>query len=413
MDQTRPSRVLWLFGGLALFTVLLPVAGLCLAYLEPPGLFGAPTLSFERVWPLLGRSLALSTSVSILSLVAGTTLAWAEVRTAYAGRRILSLLSTLALATPSYLIATILREQMAPAGGLGHLMGTTEAFTGFWPAVLVLTVACTPYVHLLTAAALRRCPPAEEEAARSLGAGQWRVLSTIIAPRLRSTWAFALALVGLYVISDFGAVAILDCEVLTWELYKARDGHEAVTLGFGLMFVVFPLLVGVRLLSRQTFDERSVTQRQVERRALKGSGLCVVLLLHVLVIGLGVALPIGSLTNWVWQGLSHHVQFAPVTGPAITTLVLAGFCTTVVVIVSGVVAYLAVQTRPKTAGLIENMVYLTSSLPGVLVAVGILKLIIGIKREAPWTGWVWFETLGLFLLVGYCMRFLSQGFAAM
>ena len=252
--------------------------------------------------------------------MAGTTLAWAEVRTAYAGRRILSLLSTLALATPSYLIATILREQMAPAGGLGHLMGTTEAFTG-------LLASCTradSRLHALCSSAHRSGTQTMSSCRRrscgSLGAGQWRVLSTIIAPRLRSTWAFALALVGLYVISDFGAVAILDCEVLTWgSCTKARDGHEAVTLGFGLMFVVFPLLVGVRLLSRQTFDERSVTQRQVERRALKGSGLCVVLLLHVLVIVVGGRLTDRLAHELVWQGLSHHVQFAPVTGPAITT----------------------------------------------------------------------------------------------
>ena len=44
----------------------------------------------------------------------------------------------------------------------------------------------------------------------------------------------------MYVVSDFGAVAVLDCQVLTWELYKLRGARDAVVLGFGLIALVIP-----------------------------------------------------------------------------------------------------------------------------------------------------------------------------
>ncbi|MEE2756979.1 MAG: ABC transporter permease subunit [Myxococcota bacterium] len=399
-------------GSLIILGVLLPLVGLFLAYREPPGLFGAPELTFGRVWPLLLKSLALSFLVSCFSLVIGTWFAWCETRLHYHGRRILSFLSILALATPSYLIATIVREEFAPAGIFGRVFGLEGTFTGFWPSVLVLTVACTPYVHLLAAAALRRCPSAEEEAARSLGATSARVLKTVIAPRLRPTWAFALVLVGLYVVSDFGAVAILDCEVLTWELYKARDGREAVALAFGLLLVVLPLLGAVRLLKSERFEERTQVHRRVDRKPMSPGLLTLTLVLHGMVIGLGVILPFVSLLKWIRSGLVNQVDFSPVLAPGMTTFIIAGLSALVAVVASAIVAYLAHVVRPRTAAWIENAVYLTSSLPGILVAVGILKLIVGLKRQIPHDAWPWLEGLGLFLLAGYIMRFLSQGYAA-
>lgn len=408
----RSPKWLWLFGFGTLLLVLLPVVGLWLAYREPPGLFGAPPLSMDRIWPLLGRSLALSFLVGLISLLAGTWLAFAETRTQYVGRRILSFVSLLALATPSYVIATIVREQLAPQSTLGAAFATSGTFTGFWPAVLVLSVACTPYVHLLSAAALRRCPVAEEESARALGASTWRVCTTIIAPRLRPTWAFALVLVSLYVVSDFGAVAVLDCEVLTWELYKARDGREAIAIGFGLLGVVIPLLAAVRLLHGRTHQERSVSQREPALIPMSTAALCLTWLIHLIIIGVGVLLPALTLTGWLMDGLQHQFSFAPTLTPAMTTLLTAGVGAFMVVIAAGIVSWMSATMESKASSAVENAVYVTSSLPGILVAVGILKLIIGLKREAPSDLWLHLETAGVFLLAGYTMRFLSQGYAA-
>ena len=59
-----------------------------------------------------------------------------------------------------------------------------------------------------------------------------------------------------------------------------------------------------------------------------------------------------------------------------------------------------------------------SSNAGILIAVGLLQLIIGLKRTAPLelggqSVWMILESGGVLLLVGYVIRFLSQAYAAL
>ena len=115
----RAQLWLWLPAVAVVLLGVLPLVGLWLTYLAPPGLIIPPPLSMDRVWPLLGRTLALAGAVSLVTLCVGSWLAWVEVRCDFRGRRLLSALSLLPLAVPSYLLATITREQMAPASVLG------------------------------------------------------------------------------------------------------------------------------------------------------------------------------------------------------------------------------------------------------------------------------------------------------
>ena len=151
-------------------------------------------------------------------------------------------------------------------GPLAH-PETTGQFTGFWPAVLVLSVLRTPYVVVLMTAAFARCPIAEEEAARIWG------LQAGVSFRLFSFPGFD----PLYLFTGphqyvrgqrFGAVAVLDCQVLTWELYKLRGARDAVILGFGLIALVIPLLAAVRILHGTTQVEVGTVNRAGYRVSL-------------------------------------------------------------------------------------------------------------------------------------------------
>ncbi len=397
---------------------VLPLVGLWLAYLAPPQLIEPPPIAMERVVALLGRTVALALTVSVGTLLLGSWLAWLDYRYRYRARAAIAVLSVLPLAVPSYLLATIIREQMAPTSILGGLLGTTGQFTGFLPAVLVLTIACTPYVFLLVTATLARCPRSEAEAAQSLGASEWEVFQTVYLPRLRPAWAFGLVLVGLYVVSDFGAVAVLDCRVLTWELYQARDGRDAITLAFGLIAVVVPFLVAVRLLHGAQRADVLSDRFGVNRLDLTGGTRIAAWLTWTFFLGLGILLPFICLVSWTFSGLRHGVNFAPVLGPAIDTVVLSVIAGFVVLVVAVVPSWFAARSAPQRSRFVEGAIYLTSSVPGVLIAVGLLQLILGLKRHAPATIgdtslWQMMEGAGLFLLLAYLMRFLSQAYAGL
>lgn len=419
--MSQPRRPLGLtLGALSLLAlVLLPLGGMILAWRRPPGLFEPPPITLDRIWPLLGRSVALALVVCIASLALGTWLAWVEHRGRYRGRALWAVLSILPLAVPSYLLATIIRELMAPNGWLGAPLGLQGRFTGFWPSALVLTIGCTPYVHLLVGAALSRFPGSMEEAARSLGAGSWRRFTSLYVPYLRPTWAFALILVALYVISDFGAVAVLDCEVLTWELYRAKGGKDGVLIGFGLIAVVLPLLLGARWLQgREAGGRAQGTHRAAPRRSLGAPALAVTWILHLLLVGLGVILPTLALGSWLWGGLAHGARIADIWGPLWQTLAFSLVGGALTVAAALIPAWRNGRSRPAPgaradwlAPVIEHGTYLTSAVPGVLVAYGLLQLLVSLKQlGGPWLG---LERWGVFLMLGYMMRYLAQGYGAL
>ena len=126
----------WLVAGM----VLMPVVGMFMSAAQPPGLVEPPPLTLDRLVPLVVRTLALASCVSALSLSLGTWLAWVAVKSSYRFSGVLAQLGILPLVIPSYLIAAILREELAPQSPLGSLLGVEDAFMGFGAAVLVLTL---------------------------------------------------------------------------------------------------------------------------------------------------------------------------------------------------------------------------------------------------------------------------------
>ncbi|MBJ93669.1 MAG: hypothetical protein CMP23_04255 [Rickettsiales bacterium] len=411
-------RLLLIGAGVVICLVLLPVLGMVMSAGQPTGLVTPPPVSFSRLLPLIGRTLALALLVSGLSLALGTWLAWATVKSRYLGSRLLAQLGILPLVIPSYLLAAILREELAPRGVLGELLGTQSAFMGFSASVFVLTLCCTPYVQLLVVASLRSLPASEDEAARSLGAGPWRRFTRLAAPRLRPTWAFSLALVALYVVSDFGAVAVLDCEVLTWELYKARGASDAYRIGLGILVCALPLLALIRLLQGQAHPDRHQGAARAASPAplLRGWPLLLAYLSHLLMIGIGVAIPVASLMGWVLDGIEHQANFAAIGAPLLTTLAYATLGAALVLL-AALLPAAASSRLPKHSAWVEHGVFATSSVPGILLAFGILHLVLYLERNLPIAAagqnlWSWLEGGSVFLLLGYIMRFLSQGYAA-
>ncbi|MGB0590696.1 MAG: ABC transporter permease [Myxococcota bacterium] len=410
------ARRLTLGATAAVALAVLPILGLGLAWVAPPALFAPPPLSMERLLPLVLRTLALALVVATGSALIGTWIAWVGAMTTYRGRRWLVLASLLPLAVPSYVLATVTREVLAPEGAIGKLLGLQGAATGFWPAALVLTLACAPYVQLIVGATLARIPAAELEAARGLGASPWRRFQAVLLPRLRPAWALSSLIVILYVVADFGAVAILDCEVLTWELYKASGSRDAVVIAFATMACVIPLVAGVRLLHGKTVDEVGALRAPLPRRALSGKEHALTWSLHGVLIGWGALLPTVMLTAWVIGGIRHNVTFAPLAASAGWTALYATLGATVTVAIAMAPAWLSARGKGRMAAWVSHGVHLTSSLPGVLVGVGLLHLILALKRHAPigelglWSG---MEAAGVFLILAYAMRFLAMAHDAL
>src|SRR5690606_32959262 len=166
--------------------------------------------------------------------ILGAATAWLTTRTDLKGARLWSTLLTPPLVIPSYVGALAFLGLSGNDGLLsraltGMGLQPLPVFSGFWAAWAALSLWNFSYVHLLAVPALRRMDPALEEAARGLGASRWRTFLTVVLPQLRPALLSGMLLVGLYTLSDFGAVSLLRYETFTRAIYTQFRGRLDVT----------------------------------------------------------------------------------------------------------------------------------------------------------------------------------------
>jgi iron(III) transport system permease protein len=403
--------------------VALPIIGLGWGLWHPPPHPFLPQITslgelFQQshAWRLLINTTVLALSVSTLAGTIGLWFAWIEQRKRYPGRQWLAILDLLPLAVPSYLIAATLRDSLGPGGMMGHWLGL-PVFKGFIPAIIVLTLVTVPYVHLLVSAALAKLAAQEEETAQCLGASRKKIFWQIIFPKLRPSFAFAWLISLLYIISDFGAVAVLDTQVLTWRLYQAV-GHQqlakATMLGGVLLLLALILLIIVRMVHGKLPSPVHIhNPRCVRRTRLTGAALWITYGLHALVIGLGVLLPVTALAKWVINGIQYQLVFASLWPPITDTLYVSIFSATVIVLLALAPAWMV--GRQQLPRVIEQIIYMTSSLPGIMLAFGLLLwtlLVTGWLPQAT-RSYQWLLTSGILLFIGYAMRFMAEAYGGL
>ena len=358
-----------------------------LLYLPVRALDRGVGYALEQVWRdstglVLLRSVLLTAAVTATSLVLGVALAWITTRSALPWRSGWLVVAALPLAIPTYVSAfawTSFVPQIAGPQGVG--------------AYIVLSACSYPYVLLPVAAALRRADPAGEEVARSLGLTAWQAFRRVTLPQLRPALAAGGLLVGLYVLSDFGAVSIMRFDAFTRVIYNSYNGGfnrtPAAVLGLLLVAVTLVLVwLEGRTRGRAAYarvgaggarPSVAVRLRPMHRWA------CTALLSGVALIALGV--PMTALVYWTVIGADPDTDYALLLSSAVTSLGVASLgaiATTVLAIPVGVLAARRAGRLPRT---LERISYLGHALPGIVVALAMvflsIRLVPGLYQELP------------------------------
>jgi len=100
-------------------------------------------------------------------------------------------------------------------------------------------------VLLICSSALRNLDSTVEDAARSLGKNKFQIYTQVVVPRLKKPIIFSGLLVGLYVISDFGAVSLMRYSTLTKAIYSYYelkiDGDPVIF--YSSILIIMALLI--------------------------------------------------------------------------------------------------------------------------------------------------------------------------
>lgn len=338
----------------------------------------------EQTLRPLWRTVQLAVLVSASTAVLGTALAWLLVRTDVPGRRVWRVLAPLPLVYPSFVGAAAFISALAPGGLVDGLLEPFGAdrlplLQGLFGAWLVLTVFTYPFVLLPVAARLGSLPPSLEESARLLGRRPWAVFRTVVLPQVNSSiWAGTL-LVFLYVISDFGAVALMRYDTLTRSIYATRLYDREISFAQGLLLAVVALTVVVveRAVARRrarTESARAKAPLQVPLRAWKVPAL----LLLVVVVVLGLFGPLLALAHWARRGFVQAGggrladDLGQLVVPTVNTASISLLTAFVAVAVVLPVAYLTARHRTRTGAVANAFVVGGFALPGLVIALALV-----------------------------------------
>jgi iron(III) transport system permease protein len=359
----------------------------------------------------LGRTLLLAGSVTAASALIAVPVAWLTVCTDLPGRRFWAISAALPLVLPSYVVAFLLVSILGPRGLLQQtlqpLFGIERlpSIYGFWGAFLALTLMTYPYTLITARAALRRMDPALLEAARSMGMSPWRAFWRVTLPQLRPGIIAGSLLVMLYVLRDFGAVAMLRYDTFTRVIYIQYQSFMNRSLAAALALVLVAItavILYMELKSRgqARYCRNSAGAARQMRPIQLGRWRWPALAFVATLVVAALVLPASGLLYWVVRGLANGQALSSLWPAAWNSLTVSLAAAVLAVAAALPVAILSVRRPGRLSHLIERLTYSGFALPGIVIALALVFF--GATYARPL-----YQTLAM-LLVAYVILFVPQ-----
>lgn len=203
-----------------------------------------------------------SLGAAVINGALGTLLAYVLVRFRFPGRGLLSGIVDLPFAIPTLVTGVMLVALYGPSSPVGRVLERRGIHIAFAPVgvLLALLFVTLPLVVRTVEPVLLELDPAEEDAARVLGAGAWTTFRRVVLPAIRPAIAAGALLTFARALGEFGAVVIISgnltgrtvtAPVFIFQLisqFRPEQASAVATLLFGISFVL--VLVTERLVNR-------------------------------------------------------------------------------------------------------------------------------------------------------------------
>jgi iron(III) transport system permease protein len=371
-------------------------------------------------------------------------LAWLLNRAALPWRNTFITLMALVAVMPGYAVTMgwimLLDERIGILNQLGaSLVGQAtiplSVTNNLWGVVWVMGLVLTPPIFFQVAGPMRAIDPALEEAARTSGASNWRVLWCIDLPLIWPAILGALIYVFITAVSIFEIPALLGAAsgkvpVLASEIFYAvrPGGPAAATFAYGTagvygLFLTVPSLVALyfylRLLAQarryQVITGKGYRPHDMDLGKLKWPALLFVLLyltlaviLPLLVLVYASLLPLVQMpTPEVLSKMSlanYSGLLARIGGPAVlrNTLLLVVSVALIVTLLSYMISWIVVRTQLRGRHGLDVLVMVPHAIPGLAFAFALAMAGILAVKWLPWLPFA--GTLGIIAIAHVIAR---------
>jgi sulfate transport system permease protein len=194
--------------------------------------------------------------VTVINVVVGTLIAWVLVRDDFRGKRLVDAVIDLPFALPTIVASIVLLALYGPRSPVGlHLFATKPA------VIIALLFVTLPFVVRSVQPVLMEADREAEQAAASLGAGNWTIFRRIVLPALVPTLLSGAGLAFARALGEYGSVVLIgggiphDTEVSSQYIAKQVETDRATAaaaVSVSLLLVAFAVLVLLRLVAKRS-----------------------------------------------------------------------------------------------------------------------------------------------------------------
>lgn len=394
-------------------------------------IFSDPTF-----WRALGTTILFSGGMVAIAVPLGSGLAFLLTRTDLWGRRWIESFVLVPIFISSIVLAFGYTVAIGPSGfvslWLRQLFGDVPwnlySLTGL---IIAAGLSHVPHVYLYVSTAMKNIASDQEEAARTAGAGAWRVMLTVTLPLVMPAIIFATALNLLLGFESFGLPLILGdpsgIVVLTTYIYKLTTLLGVPS--YQLMAAVCVVLIVLTL--PLVFTQRRLLRRSRNYATLGGkggrmtpirlgrTGQIVALSAVGLWMLLAVILPIGGITlrafvnAWglginpldylTLANFQNLLEVQSLTRGIVNTIVLATVGGAIAVFVYLAIALAAHRWSGTGAAVLDYSVLLPRALPGLIIGLAFFWVFLFVTPLRP------IRTTLFALLIAYTVVGLSYG----
>lgn len=279
--------------------------------------------------------------------------------------------------------------------------------------IFIFTFFLFPYVYIISRSFLAKYTSSLIESARMLGKNYTQIFFRVILPVSRGVIVSSCTLVLMEVANDYGVVSYFGINTFSIAIFKAWFGMGDISLAVRLCMYLMGFIIAIVAIEKIVRGQQRfvITTSKVgilkpqslsKGKALLAASYC------FLIFTMGFLLPFLQLLAWAFMTFDEVLEpsFLEAT---VNTVVAAGICGVIIVCCSIIITNSARISRnifAKTAARLTTVGY---SIPGAVLAIGVLMLFMWINgfTESLWNYSV--ITSIYMMIFAYIVRFLAVG----
>ena len=361
--------------------------------------FFGQTVFVESFLNSLWVSLA---SVALATLIA-VPLAYLTVRFEFRGALLIQTLGVLPLIMPPFVGAVAMQLIFGRNGSVNLLLNDWFGFTvpimdGLIGVTFVESIHYFPFILLNLVASMRNIDGAMEESALNLGAGGWRLFRRVIFPLAMPGYLAGATLVFVKVFDDLGTPLVMGVtNMLAPQAYLRitsvgiDDPQGYVISVIMIAFSILALGLAARVMKGRDYSTLQKGGNSLQRRRLSGwesvlaYGWIILVLLITLAPHFGILL-MSFAKVWSFSvlpdayTLEHYATvFTDARGMMANTLLYCLLAAGLDVVIGTAIAYLILRTNLPGRRWLDYMASTALAIPGLVLAIGYLRLFKGVN----------------------------------